>query len=61
MAPFRPVMRWEEPVTSHQTYEGFFLPLPLRPCTGYFLSESQLSHLQNGNRSYLGPWKDQMP
>lgn len=40
-------MRWEEPVTSYQTLEGLFPPLPLRPYTSHFLSESQLPHLQN--------------
>lgn len=48
-------MRWEEPVTSHQACEGLFLPLPLCPYTSYFLSESQRPHLQNENRSHLGP------
>lgn len=43
-------MRWEKPVTSHQTLEGLFPPLP-RPYRSHFLSESQLPH--------LGPWKDQ--
>lgn len=52
-------MMWEEPVTSHQTLEGLFPPLPLCPYTSHFLSESQLPHLQNENRSHLGPWKDQ--